>query len=1800
MKQASNQSNFICVLVLVGSCATLALGPRAAVACGGPGNPSCGTGSASQSSPNGTTAVGNPFNVVSGNKYLQYQDFALPGALSVEFTRHYNSLGGSSTAFGTGWSHGFETRLAREGKTDPDGQDSAVIRIDQGDGREIVFRARGKSSDGVRLYYAIPAGFGVIEEKTAEVDRALNMQTTPRSPRELSTDLTPWIWRWGDGRQIVFDVNGLIRTISDTDGERLTLQHDSRHRLSSASDRAGRTLHFEYWENSANSLQRFETEGVKSEALGSTRKLRALRLPDGGNVTYFYDAAGLLSLVRYPDGRELHYEYQSTKNGWRLTGIRNRARELMARYEYDERGYGSSTEGWEGTNKVQLEYHVARRANELHETWIKNSRGELTVYRWREGKDSQQWQLIEALGPGCATCAPSNVRYRYDRHGLIDQVEWLSEGTADQQRRVVVGRERIQRDDSARVTARYVAELDEGGQRRETLRERYTYRTNSPLERPAKIERPSVKDGSFVSVEYGYNDRGQVTSVSEVGYAPAEHTNQYEKIARLTRFEYHSTADEPKGSAGRLKAIDGPLPGDGDTLRVFWDPSGASIVRLVEPLGFRTELGYDSLGRLVTIADRDNVTTKIAYDSQNRPTQYARSAPGSFASVESIAYDEHGNVVEVGTGARGTRAYRPSQRNEFDNAGRLLWSADALGVLRTWRYGIDDEVVEESTQTSTVNRTLRYDRDATGRVIAIWKIGGPAGGGGATQAAKALRADLAAYFEYGLDGGLRLAVDALGRATEFGPSPTARPHARSTDVIRDDFGRVVARTNNNSGLTRWRFDAADNLVGATDALGNRAEYEYDAAGRIVRQVTTNRATGKSVETRWRYSGRRLIALESAQQSETYAYDSSGRTIARVVELRLHQDGTEPRSIKTATRYAYDADGRLETMSLADGSSVRYVRNGQGQVVGAIRVRVQTSWLKWLLPDEPLIVDLQRDLVGLKRISYGNGIVLEQERDSSGHLLRSVSYARSSAEQAEENPTRATSPSATLAVAGASAPAAKTRRTSSAAPAAVFDGPWRTADSLVRHYLWDAAGNLIRVADRGHYSVTDRSHALREMRYAYDFDDRLLAVQQIAQVTRDESGKATQPEFTNEWFAYDERDNRVLVEDARGTSAATFDSLSNRLVRSERTLASGNEVARFEYDAAGQPVRFESGAFVRDHAWDEHGRLTALTSYRTDVSDSSRTQTRYAYNHRGERVRKVVNAGNGRAAHATHYLYDDSRQLAAELNDRGQIVRQYVYLADMPVALIDTPDGVPLPSRSSAVLSAAEKIAEDLRAIAGSISGHARSALLFLHANHLGAIEAISEGTQRIVWTANYSAFGEAAEHLAADHGIEPSARIREFNLRLPGQYYDRESGLHYNSYRYYDPETGRYLTPDPLGTPDGANNYAYVRSNPLRFVDPLGLILFAFDGTGNTFGRDLLAGENESNVRKFFDRYTEAKYYVSGVGTRHRDARYGDIVPFGSDANGRSNIDMGANNTGEERIARMLTYFRGEANRLADDAALQIDIVGFSRGSAQARHFANLINRATTPQGYFRYSVTLANGLREVRCQLVNFRFMGIFDTVLSTNLGSPAYDLTISDRFGYVAHAVALNEHRGDTFRDLPGSTGAFPGESIISSVARPVAGSTRIERGFLGSHSDIGGGFSNNQLSLVPLNWMMNQAVAAGVPVGQIPTRVAASAVLHDKSDNMFDGQPRAGGEDRVMRYHRGRSVRQRAVTGMGMRYQDTQQFIRYFPRTISYRTNPRTGTRTRVGVDLQNFETGSVNMRAYVAWLKRNGYDITIDAS
>ena len=111
----------------------------------------------------------------------------------------------------------------------------------------------------------------------------------------------------------------------------------------------------------------------------------------------------------------------------------------------------------------------------------------------------------------------------------------------------------------------------------------------------------------------------------------------------------------------------------------------------------------------------------------------------------------------------------------------------------------------------------------------------------------------------------------------------------------------------------------------------------------------------------------------------------------------------------------------------------------------------------------------------------------------------------------------------------------------------------------------------------------------------------------------------------------------------------------------------------------------------------------------------------------------------------------------------------------------------------------------------------------MHPDHLNTPRLVADATGTTVWR-----WDQAEPFGASPADEDPDANTLAFDLplRLPGQRYDAETGLHYNYFRDYDPSFGRYAESDPIGLRGGSNTYAYTRGHPLTQVDPLGLFAF--------------------------------------------------------------------------------------------------------------------------------------------------------------------------------------------------------------------------------------------------------------------------------------------------------------------------------------------------------------------------------------
>ena len=266
------------------------------------------------------------------------------------------------------------------------------------------------------------------------------------------------------------------------------------------------------------------------------------------------------------------------------------------------------------------------------------------------------------------------------------------------------------------------------------------------------------------------------------------------------------------------------------------------------------------------------------------------------------------------------------------------------------------------------------------------------------------------------------------------------------------------------------------------------------------------------------------------------------------------------------------------------------------------------------------------------------------------------------------------------------------------------------------------------------------------------------------------------------FAYDGLGRLIKAQGPYGSRAYSYDANGNRL---SRTADGQSQV--YGYTPGTNRLCELEGAFPRRLEYDESGNVIrdglTVMAYNparrlagTRVGDAP--PTHYTYNGLGQRVIKSHKGGS------TVYHYDVEGRLIAESNQKGEVQKEYLWL-----------DGE--------LIAAAEG-----------------GGLYFVHANHRNEPALVTNGNGTEVWKNVTEPFGISAESYPK---VAETYRNFTLNLRLPGQYFESETGYHYNGFRDYSPELGRYLQADPIGLNGGMNLYAYCGGDPVNRKDERGL-----------------------------------------------------------------------------------------------------------------------------------------------------------------------------------------------------------------------------------------------------------------------------------------------------------------------------------------------------------------------------------------
>jgi len=328
-------------------------------------------------------------------------------------------------------------------------------------------------------------------------------------------------------------------------------------------------------------------------------------------------------------------------------------------------------------------------------------------------------------------------------------------------------------------------------------------------------------------------------------------------------------------------------------------------------------------------------------------------------------------------------------------------------------------------------------------------------------------------------------------------------------------------------------------------------------------------------------------------------------------------------------------------------------------------------------------------------------------------------------------------------------------------------------------------------------------ATHERTYTYDNNGNLLTIT-----------SASTP-YYDRTYVYDalNRLTSATAEDAWGIIDYTYDDAGNRL-----TEVTDDDSDTYAYTTGTNLLATITGTATTSYTYDANGNITGMgtktLTYNDDnrlvsVAEAGTTLGEYTYNGLGQRI--IKEAGGT----TTVFLYDFDGNIIGESNASGTFSKEYLYNGSSRLAMVDV----------------------------------GTSAVYYYGNDQLGTPEILADSTNTVVWEAIYKPFGEAE--------VNTHSTVVN-NFRFPGQYYDSETGLHYNYNRYYNPSTGRYLTPDPIGQAGGINIYNYVNGNPINSSDENGL-----------FGGIL----DDVFINSFF-----VGWYFNNNGTLHLDDYFGSYL----------------------------------------------------------------------------------------------------------------------------------------------------------------------------------------------------------------------------------------------------------------------------------------------------------------------------------
>ncbi|UOB24020.1 DUF6531 domain-containing protein [Pseudomonas orientalis] len=879
--------------------------------------------------------------------------------------------------------------------------------------------------------------------------------------------------------------------------------------------------------------------------------------------------------------------------------------------------------------------------------------------------------------------------------------------------------------------------------------------------------------------------------------------------------------------------------------------------------------GYDTAGNLAEVRDATGqVRRRFAYDSDRRMVEHQLSTGlrcfYEWALVEGLEwrvvrhwtdegdayqfdYDLNAGLTRITDGLQ-----RVSTRH-WNTQHQIIRYSDNLG--QTWLFEWNDER-QLLSATDPQGGRYEYSYDESGNLIGETD---PLGRSDSTlwlehwalPLVETDAADNSWQYRYDQRGNCIAETDPLGYVTRYRYDAhgqvveTIDATGKSKKLRWNPLGQLVEHIDCSGYPTRFSYDERGYLQVITDALGERTQFSYDAQGRL---LSTQLPDGRIEQYQRDISGQLLGYTDPAGHTTLYQHNRRGqvsqRTDAHGRQVKFGYDnyGRLQALINEngeRYRFAWDAADRLAEQQDLDGSSKRYDYDLLDNITTVTAIAAPYGNGLAVVPEPPpapIVHRLERDAVGrlvakttddgrteysydavdqLTAVTFtdlqGNTQALGFAYDALGQLLGEQSAAGTLHHHYDE--------------------------LGNLIQTQLPDGRWLNR-------LYYGSGHLHQInldgqvisdfeRDRLHREVL-RTQGQLSTRSEYDRSGRLRARQR-----RLAGQPSLLPAAVQKQFEYDPADNligkldqqpaaqhrQLLHYDATGRIIASQDSLHGQretfAYDAAANLLDGPQAGaglvvhnklltyqdkRYRYDAFGRMIEKRSAKRgVQRFTYDAESRLV-------EVRNDDGTVVRMTYDPLGRRIEKTEHGNDGYPLGETQFVWDGLRLLQEHKYSQTSL---YVYDDDgyEPLARVDG-------------LGPLQKIR-------------------YYHNDLNGLPEQLTEADGHSVWQATYRVWGNTLEEVREPYYIE------EQNLRFQGQYLDRETGLHFNTFRFYDPDVGRFTTPDPIGLAGGINTYLYA-DNPFGWIDPLGLTCA---GSGKVHGNSH-ASKNPNHVYVIVDTKT--------------------------------------------------------------------------------------------------------------------------------------------------------------------------------------------------------------------------------------------------------------------------------------------------------------------------------------------------------